>query len=347
MVRTEGLYSPELSGQVRPGITPCSLLSVSRLKGLHRVSTQLEKSTPSRMIDPASGSRAGFCSSSASRSTGSPAAAGSVRFISCREASCIQGTAAPTAEERARVPHHLVGTLRLEDYYSAARYEEEALALIRRLHAEGKRALLCGGSMMYIDAVCRGIDDLPTIPPGIRAHYAALLQEEHAAETLCRELLLRDPEYYAQVDRRNLRRVAHALEIIEAAGQTYTSLRRRSYKPRPFRTLKIGLDRPRPELFARIGARTEQMLHDGLLDEVRRVYPLRHLNSLNTVGYKELFRVVSGEWALPFALERMKKNTRVYAKKQLTWFRRDPSIHWFHPAEEDRIVSLLHSEGLL
>ena len=257
------------------------------------------------------------------------------------------GTAAPTAEERARVPHHLVGTLRLEDYYSAARYEEEALALIRRLHAEGKRALLCGGSMMYIDAVCRGIDDLPTIPPGIRAHYAALLQEEHAAETLCRELLLRDPEYYAQVDRRNLRRVAHALEIIEAAGQTYTSLRRRSYKPRPFRTLKIGLDRPRPELFARIGARTEQMLHDGLLDEVRRVYPLRHLNSLNTVGYKELFRVVSGEWALPFALERMKKNTRVYAKKQLTWFRRDPSIHWFHPAEEDRIVSLLHSEGLL
>lgn len=257
------------------------------------------------------------------------------------------GTAAPTAEERARVPHHLVGTLRLEDYYSAARYEEEALALIHRLHAEGKRALLCGGSMMYIDAVCRGIDDLPAIPPGIRAHYAALLQEEHAAETLCRELLLRDPEYYAQVDRRNLRRVAHALEIIEAAGQTYTSLRRRSYKPRPFRTLKIGLDRPRPELFARIGARAEQMLRDGLLDEVRRVYPLRHLNSLNTVGYKELFRVVSGEWALPFALERMKKNTRVYAKKQLTWFRRDPSIHWFHPAEEDRIVSLLHSEGLL
>lgn len=257
------------------------------------------------------------------------------------------GTAAPTAEERARVPHHLVGTLRLEDYYSAARYEEEALALIRRLHAEGKRALLCGGSMMYIDAVCRGIDDLPTIPPGIRAHYAALLQEERAAETLCRELLLRDPEYYAQVDRRNLRRVAHALEIIEAAGQTYTSLRRRSYKPRPFRTLKIGLDRPRPELFARIGARAEQMLRDGLLDEARRVYPLRHLNSLNTVGYKELFRVVSGEWALPFALERMKKNTRVYAKKQLTWFRRDPSIHWFHPAEEDRIAALLHSEGLL
>lgn len=257
------------------------------------------------------------------------------------------GTAAPTAEERTRVPHHLVGTLQLEDYYSAARYEEEALALIRRLHTEGKRALLCGGSMMYIDAVCRGIDDLPAIPPGIRAHYAALLQEEHAAETLCRELLLRDPEYYAQVDRRNLRRVAHALEIIEAAGQTYTSLRRRNYKPRPFRTLKIGLDRPRPELFARIGARAEQMLRDGLLDEVRRVYPLRHLNSLNTVGYKELFRVVSGEWALPFALERMKKNTRVYAKKQLTWFRRDPSIHWFHPAEEDRIVSLLHSEGLL
>lgn len=256
------------------------------------------------------------------------------------------GTAAPTEAERARVPHHFVGTLHIDDYYSAARYEEDALACIARLFRSGKRALLCGGSMMYIDAVCKGIDDLPTISPQTRTHYATLLQEK-GAEAVCRELLFRDPEYYAEVDRRNLKRVLHALEIIEESGRTYTELRSQSTKPRPFRILKIGLNRPREELFARINARVDQMLADGLLDEARRMYPYRHLNALNTVGFKEMFQVISGEWTLPFATERMKKNTRVYAKKQLTWFRRDPEIHWFHPADEENIFALLRAEGLI
>lgn len=256
------------------------------------------------------------------------------------------GTAAPTQEELARVKHHFIATLKLEDYYSAAQYETEALACIETLFREGKGALLCGGSMMYIDAVCQGIDDLPTISPQTRAHYAAKLQNE-GAEAVCRELLFRDPEYYAVVDRRNLKRVVHALEIIEESGCTYTELRQQRHKPRPFRILKIGLNRPRNELFARINARVEQMVSDGLLEEARRVYPYRHFNSLNTVGYKEMFQVISGEWPLPFAIERMKKNTRVYAKKQLTWFQRDAQIHWFHPSETERIADLLRNEGLL
>lgn len=256
------------------------------------------------------------------------------------------GTAAPTAGELARVKHHFIATLQLEDYYSAAQYETEALACIEFLFRSGKKALLCGGSMMYIDAVCQGIDDLPTITPPTRAHYAALLKNQ-GAEAVCRELLFRDPEYYAHVDRRNLKRVVHALEIIAESGHTYTELRQRKSKPRPFRILKIGLNRPREELFARINARVEQMVADGLLDEARRAYPYRHCNSLNTVGYKEMFQVIDGTWTLPFAIERMKKNTRLYAKKQLTWFRRDPQIHWFHPADTESIFDLLRSENLL
>lgn len=255
------------------------------------------------------------------------------------------GTAAPTASELARVRHHFVGTLQLEDYYSAARYEAEALACLQTLYRTHDTALLCGGSMMYIDAVCRGIDDIPTIPDDIRTHYALKLREE-GAEALCRELLFRDPEYYAEVDRRNLKRVVHALEIIRTSGTTYTSLRTGQSKQRPFRILKIGLDRPRQELFDRINRRVETMIADGLLEEARRVYPYRHLNALNTVGYKEMFQVLSGEWELPFACERMKKNTRVYAKKQLTWFRRDPQIHWFHPDETDRIFRFLQESNI-
>ena len=171
--------------------------------------------------------------------------------------------------------------------------------------------------------------------------------ETEGLERLCQELKLLDPDYYDIVDRKNPKRVIHALEICYMTGKTYTSFRTRQPKERPFDILKIGLRREREELYDRINRRVDDMITQGLIDEARRVLPFRHTNALNTVGYKELFRVVSGEWALPFALERMKKNTRVYAKKQLTWFRRDPSIHWFHPAEEDRIVSLLHSEGLL
>lgn len=256
------------------------------------------------------------------------------------------GTAAPTDEQRARVPHHFVGTLSLTDYYSAARYEAEAIALLEQLFLKYDTVLLTGGSMMYLDAVCRGIDDIPTISDTVRAHMKKRLEEE-GLETLCRELAIRDPEYYEIVDRKNHKRVVHALEIIETSGKTYTSFRKNSIKERPFRIIKIGLDRPREELFERINFRVDEMLKEGLLEEAKRVYPYRTLNSLNTVGYKEMFRVLDGKWELSFATERMKKNTRVYAKKQLTWFRRDPAIRWFHPADEKALFDSIREIGIL
>ncbi len=255
------------------------------------------------------------------------------------------GTAAPTQEQRIRVPHHFVGILQLTDYYSAAQYETEALALLERLFQKQEVVLMTGGSMMYIDAVCRGIDDIPTISEEVRLRMQNRLNRE-GLEALCEELRQKDPEYYTIVDHKNHKRVVHALEIIEQSGRTYTSLRSGRDKERPFRIVKIGLDRPREELFDRINRRVDAMLEEGLLEEVREVYPYRRLNSLNTVGYKEMFRVLDGEWDLQFAAERMKKNTRVYAKKQLTWFRRDTSIQWFHPDEEDELFGYLKSLGL-
>ena len=252
------------------------------------------------------------------------------------------GTAAPTIHDMARVPHHFVGMLHLQDYYSAATYADQALKLLSSLFQNNDYALLCGGSMMYIDALCHGIDNIPTISSEVRTHYAKKLSNE-GEEALCHELLLRDPEYYLQVDRRNMKRIVHALEIIQEAGTTYTSLRKGHRTQRPFHIIKIGLTRPREELFARINQRVETMLEQGWLNEAHHVYPHRALNSLNTVGYKELFQVIDGTWELPFATERIKKNTRLYAKKQLTWFRRDPSIHWFHPHDEPQILQLISS----
>lgn len=252
------------------------------------------------------------------------------------------GTAAPTEAQLKRVPHHFIGTLALDQYYSAAQYEKEALHRLEQLFSRYPTVLLTGGSMMYIDAVCQGIDEIPTISEAVRIQMQNRLAHE-GLEALCEELLRRDPEYYQIVDPKNHKRVVHALEIIEISGQTYTSLRKNSIKERPFRILKIGLDRPREELFLRINTRVDEMITHGLLDEARRVSPFRTLNSLNTVGYKEMFKVLDGEWELPFATERMKKNTRVYAKKQLTWFRKDPSIHWFHPEDEAAILNFLKS----
>ena len=237
------------------------------------------------------------------------------------------GTAAPTAEQLARVTHHFVGQLRLTDSYSAAQYEAEAMALLDRIFTLRPVALLTGGSMMYIDAVCRGLDDIPSVDPEIRARLSGRLQTE-GLEPLVAELLQLDPVYSREVDPHNPRRVVHALELCHATGRPYSSFRLNRPRPRPFRILKIGLNRPRPELYERINLRVEQMMADGLEQEARRVYPYRELNALNTVGYKELFKVIDGEWPLQMAVERIKKNTRVYAKKQLTWFQRDPDIHW-------------------
>lgn len=253
------------------------------------------------------------------------------------------GTAAPTPEQLAQVTHHFVHTLDIGDYYSAARYEEDTLRLIATLRATHTRLLLSGGSMMYVDAVCNGIDDIPTVDEDIRNMLKQELDEK-GAEHLLGQLRILDPEYYAIVDRKNHKRVIHALEICLTAGKPYTAFRTQTRKERPFRILKIGLDRERKELFERINKRVDQMMRSGLLQEARRLYPYRHCNALNTVGYKELFRAIDGEWPLETAVERIKKNTRVYAKKQLTWFRRDPSIKWFHPEDTAKILQYVHTQ---
>lgn len=237
------------------------------------------------------------------------------------------GTASPTAAEMARVKHYFVHTLPLDAYYSAAEYEKDVLTLLDELFQTHDTLLLSGGSMMYIDAVTKGIDDIPTVDEDTRSMLHERFERE-GLEPLLAELKLLDPAYYDLVDKKNHKRVVHALEICYMTGQTYTSFRTNVQKERPFRIVKIGLRRNREELFARINGRVDEMMRQGLMDEVRRVYPLRHLNALNTVGYKELFKVLDGEWELPMAVERIKKNTRVYAKKQMTWYKNDADIHW-------------------
>ena len=248
------------------------------------------------------------------------------------------GTAAPTAEQQARVKHHFVGTHSITDYYSASMYEQDVLNLISRTSNlaphNSHLALMTGGSMMYIDAICNGIDDIPTIRDDIREEMKRRYEEE-GLPALVEELRQLDPEHYEVVDRNNPRRVIHALEICHQTGKTYTSFRTNTRKERPFNIVKIGLTRPREELYERINRRVDQMMEDGLLEEARAMYPLRHLNALNTVGYKELFCYFDGTWTLPEAIERIKGNTRRYCRKQLTWFKRDPEIRWFSPDDEN------------
>ena len=254
------------------------------------------------------------------------------------------GTAAPTGKELARVHHHFVGQLALTDYYSAARYEEEAMKCLNNLFLANDHALLTGGSMMYVDAVCKGIDDIPTVDEETRAFMMERYDKE-GLEPLCAELRLLDPEYYRIVDLKNPKRVIHALEICHMTGRTYTSYRTQSCKERPFRIVKIGLRREREELYERINRRVDIMMEEGLLDEVKSVLPYRHLNSLNTVGYKELFMYLDGEWSLDFAIEKIKQNSRIYSRKQMTWFKRDTDIHWFHPDDKDEILQFIRQNS--
>lgn len=237
------------------------------------------------------------------------------------------GTAKPTQAELSEVRHHFIDILELEDYYSAAQYETDVLDLLEGQFKTKDYALMVGGSMMYTDAVCKGIDDIPTISNDIRELMHRRLETE-GLEALQKELKQLDPEYYELVDIKNHKRVVHALEICCQTGQTYTSFRRNSVKERPFRIVKIGLRRERESLFQRINHRVDVMMKDGFMDEALALYPKRNLNSLNTVGYKELFKVIDGEWEKNMAVERIKKNTRVYAKKQMTWYAHDKDIHW-------------------
>ena len=250
------------------------------------------------------------------------------------------GTARPTDEQTQAVRHYFVGTLSLDDYYSASLFEQQVLQLLDQLFQASDYALLTGGSMMYIDAVCDGIDDIPTIDDETRRLMKQRLADE-GLEALCEELRRLDPEYYEIVDRQNPRRVVHALEICTMTGKTYTSFRRRERRQRPFSIVKIALNRPREELYERINRRVDQMMSDGLLEEAHALYPRRELNALNTVGYKELFDYLDGRWPLEEAVERIKGNTRRYARKQLTWYKKDEQIRWFHPDDKESIIDYI------
>lgn len=237
------------------------------------------------------------------------------------------GTAAPTAKERAAVPHHFVDMLELDQYYSAAQFEHDVLELLPQLWSRSDYVVMCGGSMMYVDAVCYGIDDIPTVEPHIR-EQAWEIFHIGGLEALRQRLMELDPEHYKRVDLNNPKRMVHAIEVSMQAGVPYSSLCTGERKTRPWRTVKLVIDMPRDMLFSRINARVDVMLRAGWEDEARAVYERRHLNSLNTVGFKELFAFFSGEMDRETAVARIAKNTRVYAKKQLTWLKRQNDVVW-------------------
>lgn len=250
------------------------------------------------------------------------------------------GTAMPTKEEQTLHKHYFVGQLTPGDYYSAARYEAEVLELLEKEFPHHPTMLLTGGSMMYIDAVCYGIDDIPTVDEETRAMVIEKFNRE-GLESLAAELRLLDPEYYAEADIKNPKRVMHALEICYMTGKKYSSFRTRKKKQRPFNIIKIGLRRDREELYERINSRVDMMIEQGLVEEVKQFAHLKHHNSLNTVGYKEIFKYLDGEWTLDFAIEKIKQNTRIYSRKQVTWYQKDEEITWFHPDNIEGILDYI------
>lgn len=250
------------------------------------------------------------------------------------------GTAAPTAEQQQRVQHYFVGNHHLEDYYSASLYEQDVLNIINSQHTP--ISLLSGGSMMYIDAVCNGIDDIPTILPEIREEMMRRLETE-GLEQMCNLLQELDSEHWKIVDRNNPRRVIHALEICIQTGKTYTSFRSNTIKERPFNIIKVGLNRDRDELYNRINQRVLDMIEEGMIEEALQVYPKRTLNSLNTVGYKELFEYLDGLTTLDEAIFKIQSNTRRYARKQLTWYKKDTAFQWFNPDNIEEILNYVHT----
>lgn len=253
------------------------------------------------------------------------------------------GTAAPTKEQQERVKHYFVGTLHLTDYYSAAKYEEDVLQLLNQLFNQQQMALLSGGSMMYIDAVCQGIDYIPTVDEATRRLMKRKLETE-GLDALVAELKVLDPEHYKIVDLHNPRRVVHALEICHMTGNTYSSYRKNTKKIRPFNIIKIGLNRPREEMYERINNRVLKMMKQGLIEEAKAVYPQKGLNALNTVGYKELFAYFDGDISLDDAILKIQSNTRQYMRKQVTWFKRDNEIKWFSPTNIEEIINYIDDQ---
>lgn len=255
------------------------------------------------------------------------------------------GTAIPSAEQLAAVPHFFIHTLSVKDYFNSWQFEQQALEKIRELHHTAEVVLMAGGSMMYIDAVCKGIDDIPSIDPDLRMQLMERMEKE-GLETIRSLLRKLDPVFYEQVDLNNAKRVLHAVEVCMMAGKSYSALRTNSPKEREFDILKIGLNREKSELYDRINKRVDRMLEEGLEEEAHSLYPLRHLNPLNTVGYKEFFEYFDGQIDYPEAIRLIKRNSRRYAKKQLSWFRRDPDIHWFHPDDKEGIFRLMEKGGV-
>ena len=252
------------------------------------------------------------------------------------------GTAAPTAEQQQRVAHYFVGNHHIQDYYSAAMYESDAMEILSQLFLSQDIALLTGGSMMYIDAVCKGIDDIPTVRDDIRNWMKERLEKE-GLPALVEELHQLDPEHWNIVDKKNPSRVVHALEICHQTGKPYTYFRKSEKKKRPFDIIKIGLNRDRAELYDRINQRVLKMVEDGLEEEARKVYPQRGLTSLRTVGYKELFAYFDGEIPEEETIRQIQSHSREYMRKQLTWFKRDPEIRWFFPDNIKEIINYIDS----
>lgn len=253
------------------------------------------------------------------------------------------GTAAPDEEQLNLVPHYFIGNKSIFERYSSGQYELDVIDLLQELHKKKDVVLLVGGSMLYIDAVCKGIDDLPTIDEEVRSDLLRLY-EEKGLEFLRSQLRLLDPEYYKQVDLKNAKRILHALEICYMTQKTYSSLRTNPQKKRSFNIIKVGLNCAREELYQKINTRVDAMIQMGLLDEAKSLYQHKDLNALNTVGYKELFKYFSGEWNYEFAVDMIKQNTRRYAKKQLSWFLKDENIKWFHPNDFDLIQSYINEQ---
>jgi tRNA dimethylallyltransferase len=248
------------------------------------------------------------------------------------------GTAAPTPSELARATHYFIGSHSIFDTYNAGEYEADVMRLLEKLFQKNDVVMLVGGSMMYIDAVCNGIDEIPTVDENTR-NYWKNIYEENGLEFIQNELKRLDPIHFEEVDIMNPKRILHALEICTITGKPYSDLRTGTKKERPFNILKIGLNRPRPVLYERINARVLKMIEEGLLDEAKPFFEHRNLNTLNTVGYKELFEYFTENWTLEFAINMIQQNSRRYAKRQMTWFNRDKAIQWFHPEEEEQITA--------
>jgi len=250
------------------------------------------------------------------------------------------GTAVPSETQLQKVKHHFIGNKSISDYYNASMFEVEALDLLEDLFQKYNNVIMTGGSGLYINAVCNGIDDLPTIDQELRKELLQRLKNE-GVESLRMQLKMLDPDYYRQADTKNPKRILKALEVSLQTGKPYSSFLTNPKKDRNFRILKIGLQRDRDELYERINLRVDQMIKEGLVEEARSFYKEKHLNSLNTVGYRELFDYFDGSISLEKAIELIKRNSRHYAKRQISWFGRDNEIQWFHPDESEKIIEFI------